>query len=178
MGLKYDLTGQTFGKWDVICRAAKYSRGSGTIWICVCACGYPQAVGSVELRNGRSKGCLQCSFEYKSGENSHQYKGGALNEGSEAYFNRRVAASQCHAKEKGHSPVNLTGAELNQLYLKHDHCCDSCGKHRDTFTQSLSIDHCHETGEFRGFLCNRCNRLAVDSTRLRQVATYLGRTRC
>jgi hypothetical protein len=55
-----------------------------------------------------------------------------------------------------------------------NHHCDICGKSEDDLPASFGsgggkekeklkritpwrLDHCHETGEFRGFLCNNCN---------------------
>lgn len=55
-----------------------------------------------------------------------------------------------------------------------DHRCDICGKSEDELPVSFGgmgqgnkgkrkrttpwrLDHCHETGEFRGFLCHSCN---------------------
>jgi Recombination endonuclease VII len=35
----------------------------------------------------------------------------------------------------------------------HDNRCAVCGRRRD----DLVIDHCHETGQWRGELCRRCN---------------------
>lgn len=32
--------------------------------------------------------------------------------------------------------------------------CECCGK---PCVKTLSLDHCHETGTFRGWLCSRCN---------------------
>ena len=56
-----------------------------------------------------------------------------------------------------------------------DHQCDICGKSEDELPVIFGgmgrgnvgkkqrkipwrLDHCHETGEFRGFLCNNCNQ--------------------
>jgi hypothetical protein len=33
--------------------------------------------------------------------------------------------------------------------------CEACG---EPFTDTPRLDHCHDTGEFRGWLCDRCNR--------------------
>lgn len=33
--------------------------------------------------------------------------------------------------------------------------CENCG--RLPTTQRLHLDHCHETGKFRGWLCSKCN---------------------
>ncbi len=35
-------------------------------------------------------------------------------------------------------------------------CCEACG--RVSARGSLCLDHCHRTGGFRGWLCDRCNR--------------------
>jgi hypothetical protein len=39
------------------------------------------------------------------------------------------------------------------------------------------VDHCHNTGVFRGILCNKCNRgiglLEDDPARCRAAASYL-----
>jgi hypothetical protein len=34
-----------------------------------------------------------------------------------------------------------------------DRCCECCGNYVKTF----HLDHCHETGAFRGWVCNGCN---------------------
>ncbi len=52
-------------------------------------------------------------------------------------------------------------------------CCDVCGKKR----KRIAFDHCHSTGNFRGFLCSPCNvaiGLVGDSPKtLRALARYL-----
>lgn len=54
-------------------------------------------------------------------------------------------------------------------------CCDVCsGKGR------ISFDHCHTTGRFRGWLCERCNlvlgMVKDDARLLRHLSAYLGPT--
>lgn len=50
--------------------------------------------------------------------------------------------------------------------------CYSCPS-----TEGLCVDHCHETGRFRGLLCGPCNRalglLKDDPIRLRRLIQYL-----
>lgn len=74
---------------------------------------------------------------------------------------------------------NLYQNELRKLKRSHpypiDHHCDICGKSEDELPASFGgmgkgnkgklqrttpwrLDHCHETGEFRGFLCSNCNQ--------------------
>tara|TARA_B100000927_G_C16401087_1_gene443425 strand:- start:247 stop:651 length:405 start_codon:yes stop_codon:yes gene_type:complete len=51
------------------------------------------------------------------------------------------------------SLVNVnTVKALKELHPKHD-CCDICG----ATDRTLLLDHCHETKEFRGWLCIKCN---------------------
>ena len=73
---------------------------------------------------------------------------------------------------------NSYQSTLNALRKKHpypvDHRCDICGKSEDELPASFGsmgvgikgkakritpwrLDHCHESGEFRGFLCHSCN---------------------
>ena len=50
--------------------------------------------------------------------------------------------------------------------------CQVCGS-----TKKICVDHCHETGRLRGFLCDACNKsaglLQDDANRLRALADYL-----
>lgn len=51
-----DLTGQTFGAWTVLRRAAS-RRGTQAQWLCRCACGTKRVHLSQVLRDGRSCSC-------------------------------------------------------------------------------------------------------------------------
>lgn len=35
--------------------------------------------------------------------------------------------------------------------------CECCGKTVEENGKALALDHCHDTNEFRGWLCNNCN---------------------
>ncbi len=58
--LKFDLTGQRFGRWSVIGRTDA-RRLRDTAWVCLCECGTERLVKSTALRSGTSKscGCIQ-----------------------------------------------------------------------------------------------------------------------
>ena len=81
------------------------------------------------------------------------------------------------AKEYGLDPV-----KMEQLYFEHDGLCDICGEtapSRDPRSRRLCMDHDHEEGYFRGFICRKCN-LALgymnDNPKwLREAADYLER---
>jgi len=55
--------------------------------------------------------------------------------------------------------------------------CEVCGALGKDFKKGLFLDHNHKTGEFRGWLCTRCNfilGLAKDNSEtLRALANYL-----
>lgn len=57
--------------------------------------------------------------------------------------------------------------------------CEACGN--QNAGKSLHLDHCHETGVFRGWLCSRCNTglgLIGDSiAAVMQVLAYLERVK-
>lgn len=44
------------------------------------------------------------------------------------------------------------------LVQDHTGTCDICGGPPDGRWKRLNIDHCHQTGQFRGLLCSKCNR--------------------
>jgi Recombination endonuclease VII len=56
--------------------------------------------------------------------------------------------------------------------------CELCGK-PPASGRSLDLDHCHVSGEFRGWLCNKCNTgigaLGDNADALRRAVNYLQR---
>lgn len=56
--------------------------------------------------------------------------------------------------------------------------CESCGD--PPGRRALDMDHCHQSGRFRGWLCNPCNmgigHFKDDSTRLKSAIEYLRRS--
>ena len=51
----------------------------------------------------------------------------------------------------------ITLDEYNEMFAEQNGCCAVCEKHQIEFKDSLSVDHCHETGDVRGLLCFKCN---------------------
>lgn len=64
------------------------------------------------------------------------------------------------------------GVELSEIRPKPE-CCEVCGQDHP----KIVLDHCHETGAFRGWLCDPCNvvlGLVKDSAdRLDKLAQHL-----
>ena len=58
------------------------------------------------------------------------------------------------------SRYGITIDDYNLMYAEQNGCCKICGIHALEMTDAksfLSVDHCHETGEVRGLLCDSCN---------------------
>lgn len=73
----------------------------------------------------------------------------------------------------------LSVAEYDALW---DACrgrCEICQRTSEELPRRLCVDHCHETGEVRGLLCNGCNlaigKLGDDLEALKRAVAYLER---
>lgn len=60
--------------------------------------------------------------------------------------------------------------DFKELKARQDHRCAICGRHEDDLPKvrqrdnsSLFVDHCHDTGQVRGLLCQSCNLLVGHS---------------
>jgi hypothetical protein len=59
--------------------------------------------------------------------------------------------------------------------------CECCGQAERRASRSLSLDHCHQTGAFRGWLCSKCNlaigKLGDTIEALQKAVDYLKRSK-
>jgi hypothetical protein len=85
---------------------------------------------------------------------------------------------KCTAKKKGYSPCY---AAYDEISLAFTGKCSACGKAEIENGRKLSLDHCHTTGKFRGWLCDECNKalgMVGDSKeRLVKLIAYLDSTK-
>lgn len=58
-----------------------------------------------------------------------------------------------HYKRK----FGMTYDSVMEIKESQDYRCLICNAHEDELNASLSLDHCHETNQVRGFLCMKCN---------------------
>lgn len=70
MGRFCDLTGQKFGKLEVIRRAP--NRGNCTMWECKCECGNSTIVSAGHLKNGHTQSC-GCYFHEALSERNYKH---------------------------------------------------------------------------------------------------------
>ncbi len=65
----------------------------------------------------------------------------------------RIVNKRCYIKYE----YGITLEEYNKLLASQENCCIICGRHSSEFKKELALDHDHETGKIRGFLCFPCN---------------------
>lgn len=71
------------------------------------------------------------------------------------HFQYRLYASGKWARRQGHVACTAT---VNQIKKAFTGKCEACGVPEIECRTRLHMDHNHETGEFRGWLCDSCNR--------------------
>lgn len=120
-----------------------------------------------ELDNGRV--CSKCGV--KKPISNFTYSSGAK------YY--RPECKQCT------NEIRKVREELRKIHgnAPEDHHCPICNltgsqiEHRGGRSAGFVLDHCHETGKFRGWLCQTCNRglgsFGDSAERLRKAIDYL-----
>ena len=69
-------------------------------------------------------------------------------------FKVSLNMSRQQARKNGYLSCNATEGKLRAAFTGK---CEICGVPEQECDKNLCLDHCHETGEFRGWLCNNCN---------------------
>lgn len=62
-----------------------------------------------------------------------------------------------HFKSKVKQNYGINYEEYEELLKKHNYKCAICQSNSSENNKKLHLDHCHETGKIRGFLCRACN---------------------
>jgi hypothetical protein len=78
------------------------------------------------------------------------------------------------AARRDHSPCTATVEQVQSAFTGF---CHNPACNRPEGSPKLHLDHCHKTGAFRGWLCNRCNQAAgmLDDSpeKMRGLAMFL-----
>ena len=92
----------------------------------------------------------------------------------------RVAINRANTKAKKYprtGKYGLTIKDYRSMLAAQGGGCAICGRTENGKRHNFDIDHDHATGEVRGLLCNRCNRMlsnALDKPELlRKAIAYL-----
>ena len=92
------------------------------------------------------------------------------------YFAKKLWRSRTDAKKKKYRPCSATVEEIMESFTGR---CAICKMPERKGEGGLCLDHCHKTGEFRGFLCMKCNfatSFVKDSPEIaRRLLLYLKR---
>lgn len=83
-------------------------------------------------------------------ERTHKWRAANTNKVREQN-NRR--AKDAHLKNK----YGLTRTQFNEMLAAQGGCCAICGTTKPGGRGTFHVDHCHNTGNIRSLLCNRCN---------------------
>lgn len=74
-------------------------------------------------------------------------------------FHNALKSSISNAEKKDHTPCTATVEEITEAFTGF---CQNprCGVPEMECKRRLCLDHDHETGKFRGWLCGECNKAA------------------
>jgi len=82
-------------------------------------------------------------------------------------FRIAINSSRNAAKRLGYSQCTATVKEIEAAFTGY---CHVCGLSESEHNGKLHMDHDHETGEFRGWLCRSCNAKDALATKLQEKA--------
>lgn len=95
----------------------------------------------------------------------------------QASSRRRMLCIVCDKARKKASVYKISVEDQRMLFYGQGGRCAICGLEFDIDRSDAQIDHDHETGKVRGFLCGSCNRMLGhakdDLRRLRNAQQYL-----
>ncbi len=69
--------------------------------------------------------------------------------------NNRFKNSLYHSVDGGGKKCTAT---IDEVIAAFDGACAICGITEEEYGRKLHMDHCHESGQLRGFLCQKCNQ--------------------
>ena len=109
-------------------------------------------------KHGVRTSCSSCNKEYARAYRLKNPDKEKIKERNRIYYRQRFRDSK-EERERSwrRQGISLTYCEYEKMLQESEFRCDICNTHQDDLNCSLSIDHCHKTGEVRGLLCRKCN---------------------
>ena len=121
----------------------------------------------------QSKVCCICMnrkdfsefYNYKNKSDGKSYRCKQCDDIARAAYRKKHLVSVKRKSRERYlkSRFGMTQADYLAILKTQDLSCAICGIHHTDnkvagCVDSLSVDHCHDTGGIRGLLCNQCNR--------------------
>lgn len=194
----HDITGQRFGRLVAV-RFSHMNRQA--YWACRCDCGNEKVIKGGALTSGAIKSCgcsrrMPITAEGRPCSRCKRVR--PLSEFGSVRSRKygvhphcrecRNASQRAWAKENRSKirdisrkvAYGITPSEYNALFEQQGRVCAICKTTNPKHKYGWSVDHCHNTNEVRGILCQRCNTALGQLERymlphLPQVAIYLKR---
>lgn len=125
------------------------------------------------------KGGRWVSRKFWKESKRRQYSG----EGDRGLLGRMLYLASAHKnvfKKCGYAPPNVSAEQMLIMWTEQNHLCAACKGPLKLL--DAHFDHCHETGEPRGFLHKHCNQtegciLKMSNEELKNYMNYIGRIR-
>lgn len=108
--------------------------------------GYDEFPVSVGYRRNT---CKECYNRYRR-QRSYRYENGIPFD-IRALLIDLICSGKTQARKKGHYPCTTPIHIIEKAFTTICAICSIDAKNK------IRLDHCHKTGKFRGFLCNKCN---------------------
>ncbi len=139
-----DMTGEIFHYLTVLSRS--HSDGKRVFWNVQCKCGVRKTVRGCSLREGKTKSCGDCARH----DPRPRRKEIRLTD------DKKYMSDLHHKNHLERRSSGLSGI-YQELMLKQNGLCAICLR-PNASGKRLAVDHSHSTNEYRGLLCDPCNR--------------------
>jgi len=163
-----DITGQKYNRLTVVNRVANH--GDKTTWLCKCDCGNFCSVYGQYLKSGKTK---SCGCYQKEQARANRLSHGRADKKSSEY---KEYTRETHIMRK----YKLSIDRYNAMLTEQNNKCFICGYAFGKKQGDIYVDHCHETKQVRGLLCQNCNtglgNFKDNTEALQKAIEYLKRT--
>jgi len=157
-----DLRGHVFGALTIIERVTNIDRY--ITWLCHCQCGSTNckeiiAVRGDSIKSGHTKTCGASDGRdpIKNRRNNVAYRKRHKERLKTKESVRNVERfGQRRAWNLKHK-FGMTVEQWDAIFQSQGQCCAACKATTPGGRGAWATDHCHETGELRGILCQHCN---------------------
>lgn len=166
-----DKSGNRYGMLTLVCRLDTRQANGSFKYLVQCDCGEGKVVGFAQMTSGRTKSC-GC-LNKRKGTDSPNFKHGLSQ-------NRQTKEYKRYQRECfDRSRYNLEPQHKQALIDAQENSCAICDYKFGQKVGDMKVDHCHNSGDVRGLLCDHCNRglgfFRDNQDNLKKAISYLAR---